>query len=249
MAGVTFETQGAVAVVTLDRAEKMNAISVSMIRAMHARMQEVEARDDIKAVILTGAGKAFCTGKDLEDEADLTDRAALEESVGQLQDITRMIVESGKIYIAAVNGWAVGAGFEIALNCDLSIWAEGARAFMPELKWGLYPSGGSTAAIPRRAGAYATFEMLLLQEKLPARRLQEMGMAWRVVPDDLLMDEAQAVAEQVAGLPAARVADLKRAVNRALYGDLGAVLADETRALVDALMDPETAERMKQFGG
>ena len=151
--------------------------------------------------------------------------------------------------MGAVNGWAVGAGFEIALNCDLAIWAEEARAFMPELKWGLYPSGGSTASIPRRAGAYAAFEMLLLQEKIPARRLQEMGLAWRVVPAELLMREAQAVAGAVAALPAARVAELKRAINRALYGDIRAVLADETRALVDALTDPETAERMKAFRG
>lgn len=248
MGAVSFEKDGHVAVITLDRAEKLNALSAEMVADLHARLAEAEGDADIRAVVLTGTGeKAFSAGKDLEDEPDPDDRAALEASVEVLQDITRQIVKSGKIYLAAVNGWAVGAGFEIALNCDLSIWAEEARAFMPELKWGLYPSGGSTASIPRRVGAFAAFDLMLMQEKLTARRLQEMGLAWRVVPDDLLMKEARAVAAQVVKLPPGRVADLKRAVNRVLYGELEDVLAEETRVLIDVLTDPETAERMKAF--
>lgn len=250
MASVDLAIDGALARVTLNRPEKLNALSGEMIGQLHKVLAEVEAAQAVRAVVITGAGeRAFSVGKDLADDGDLQSREAAEAVVETLQDVTRKIVGSDKLYLAAVNGWAVGAGFEIALNCDLSIWDEEARAFMPELQWRLYPTGGSTASIARRAGAYAAFEMMLLHEKIPAARLQEMGLAWRVVPGAYLAREAEAVAQAVAGLPGRRVADLKAAINRVVYGALDEVLADETRALVDALMDPDTALRMKKFGG
>jgi enoyl-CoA hydratase/carnithine racemase len=249
MASVDVAIDGALARITLNRPEKLNALSGEMIGQLHAALAEIEAAAGVQGVVITGAGpRAFSVGKDLEDDGDRQDRAAAQAVVETLQEVTRRIVTSDKLYLAAVNGWAVGAGFEIALNCDLSIWAEGARAFMPELTWGLYPTGGSTASIARRAGAYAAFELMLLQEKIPARRLQEMGLAWRVVPDEYLLAEAEAVARVVADLPARRVADLKAAINRTIYGAVDEVLADETRALVEALMDPDTARRMKRYG-
>jgi enoyl-CoA hydratase/carnithine racemase len=245
---VAVTTTANVRTIAIDRPARLNALDAATMEALGRALAAANADDGVGAVILTGTGdRAFSAGKDLEDPTDPDDPEASRREVEILQDLTRRIVGSPKIYIAAVNGWAVGGGFELALNCDLSVWAESATAFMPELKWGLYPSGASTMSIARRAGSYAALAMLLLEERIGARRLQELGLAWRVVPDGKALAEAEAVARRILTLPAARVADFKAAVNRSLYGDVEAVLQDETAALLSAMADPETAARVAAF--
>lgn len=245
---VTISSQDGIATITLNRPERLNAFDCATIDALGAALATANADDEVGVVILTGAGdRAFSAGKDLDDNDDLTDRDTAVREVEALQELTRRIVGSPKIYIAAVNGWAVGGGFEISLNCDLSIWAEKATAFMPELKWGLYPSGASTAAIARRAGSYAALEMLLFEQRIGARRLQELGLAWRVVPDGQALAEARSVAAKILTLPKAGVANFKAAVNESLYGNVEDVLQAEIRALLMALADPETPARIAAF--
>ena len=247
---VDISTDDGVATITINRPGKLNALASETVAELANALSAANRDGGVRAVILTGAGsRAFSVGKDLDDDDPMEDERRAEATVNRLQDITRRIVESPKIYIAAVNGWAVGAGFEIALNCDLSVWAKTARAFMPELKWGLYPSGASTVSIARRAGTFAAFELLLLEERMTAERLQALGLAWRVVPDAELLAETGKVAKQIAGLPEKRVSDFKAAANKALYGDLESVIAAENRALLAALRDPETMERISAFAG
>lgn len=234
--------------IAIDRPERLNALDGATIEALRSALIAANGDAAVGAVILTGAGdRAFSAGKDLDDDSDLKDRDAARREVDVLQDLTREIVNSPKVYIAAVRGWAVGGGFELALNCDLSIWGETARAFMPELSWGLYPSGASTAAIARRGGSYTALELVLLGERMPAPRLKELGLAWRVVPDDRVLDEAHDVARQILDLPPARVADFKAAVNGAVYGSVEEVLQTEIRVLLKALADPDTAARIAAF--
>ena len=237
-----------IATVALNRPERLNAFDGATVEALATALAVVNADPSVRVVVLTGAGdRAFSAGKDLDDNADTADADVARREVDALQELTRQIAGSPKIYIAAVNGWAVGGGFELSLNCDLSIWAESAKAFMPELKWGLYPSGASTASIARRAGAYVALEMLLLGERIEARRLLELGLAWRVVPDGLALAEAEDVARRILALPPARVADFKAAVNRTLYGEIEDVLQTEIRSLLAALADPETPGRIAAF--
>ena len=152
-----------------------------------------------------------------------------------------------KVVVGAIHGWAVGGGFEWAIDCDLPIWGHGARAFFPELKWGMFVTGGVTAILPGIVGPARTKKMILLGQRYGAAQLLEMGVAWRVVPDEELFAEAEAVAIRIAALPAPAVADFKRIIDRAPYMDVESAMALETEATVRGIMDPETSARIKEF--
>ena len=122
--------------------------------------------------------------------------------------------------IGAINGWAVGGGFEWAINCDFPIWAESARAFFPELKWGMFVTGGVTSLLPALAGLQNAREMMFLGERYDAKTLLEKGVAWRVVPDADLMTEAQAVAHKLLAQSQRSVRAMKRALNQVALVDL-----------------------------
>ena len=158
------------------------------------------------------------------------------------------MVLGDRIVIGAINGWAVGGGFEWAIGCDLSIWAESARAFFPEVAWGLFVTGGATAILPALIGPAKTKEMMLLGKRYTSAELLELGVAWRVVADVQLMADAQAVAGHIASLPERAVRDVKRVLNKATYADVETAMALETGAAVRGSTDPATAERIAKFG-
>ena len=158
------------------------------------------------------------------------------------------MVLGDRLIIGAINGWAVGGGFEWAIGCDLPIWVESARAFFPEVEWGLFVTGAATAILPALIGPVKTKEMMLLGKRYAAAELLELGIAWRVVPDDQLRREAQEVASHIARLPARAVRDMKRVLNKATYADVETALALETEAAVRGSTDPATAERIARFG-
>ena len=120
---------------------------------------------------------------------------------------------------------------------------------LPEIKWGMFPTGGVTAILPRIVGLAKTRELMLLGETFSAAEAHEMGLAWRVVPDDAVFETAHETAARIAALPQAAVRDLKRVLNRAGSLDVEGALALETEATVRRFLDPETAERVKSFGG
>src|SRR5690606_29033685 len=131
-------------------------------------------------------------GDDLLDHSPFENRDEARALVDALQDVTREIVLGPKLVVGAINGWAVGGGFEWAINCDLPLWAESARGFFPEASFGLFVTGAVTTLLPAIVGLTKAKEMLLLGEKYSAQELHALGIAWRVVPDDKLMEEARA---------------------------------------------------------
>lgn len=151
------------------------------------------------------------------------------------------------IVIGAVNGWAVGGGFEWAVCCDLPIWAETAKGFFPEMRFGAFVTGAVTAILPNLVGLAGAKEMILFGEQYTAWELEELGVAWRVVADAELMSEAQTVAARVAELPKRSVTDLKRVMGKAAFGGIECALEEETEATVRSFLDPETIERMAAF--
>jgi enoyl-CoA hydratase/carnithine racemase len=161
--------------------------------------------------------------------------------------VTREIVFGDKVVIGAIQGWAVGGGFEWALNCDFPIWAESAKGFFPEVGWGLFVTGGVTTILPNIVGLPKAKEMLMFGERYTARDLADLGVAWRVVPDADLMAEAEAVASRLAALPARAVRDMKRTLVRAAHGDIATALDLETEATVRSRMDPDTPGRIAAF--
>ena len=139
------------------------------------------------------------------------------------------------------------SGFEWAIGCDFSIWARGARGFFPEAEWGLFVTGGATAILPAMVGPQKTKEMMLLGQRYSAEELAQMGVAWRVVDDAQLLEEARQVARQLSALPSTAAESFKRVLNTATYADVETAMTLETEAAIRGSSDPETMARIREF--
>ncbi|MEZ5116483.1 MAG: enoyl-CoA hydratase/isomerase family protein [Candidatus Nanopelagicales bacterium] len=241
---VLSERSGAVRTITLNRPERLNAITPQLVDALVAALTEADGDPETRAVVLTGAGRAFCAGDDLKDlDAQVGDEEQVRAYVETIQDVTRALLGSRLVVVAAVRGWAVGGGLEWVLNCDLVVWGDRARGFFPELGLGLFPTGAATLLLPRLVGLPRAARLLLLGERIDAERAERWGLASEVVPEDEVPARAARIAEAVAGLPPGRVADLKHALVRAPYADPAAAMAWETEATVRGFLDPDTPGR------
>jgi len=249
---VLSELAEGVRTITLNRPDSLNAMNRLLIDAVADAFAEANADAATRAVIFTGAGRAFCAGDDLKEHRHPGSEAEARDLVDAIQRVTREIVLGGKVVVGAINGWAVGGGFEWAINCDLPIWAKSARGFFPEVSWGLFVTGGVTTLLPALVGLNRARELLLLGERYEADSLHAMGLAWRVVEDARLMDEARTVAGRIADLPPRAVTDMKEVLLRAAFGSpeaLTRALDLETDATVRGFLDPETTRRIASFGG
>ena len=237
---------GAVRVITLNRPDRMNAITPELLNALNLALIEADRDDAIGAIVLTGAGRAFCAGDDLleQQDMDLEDEDLVAAFCKDLQDVTRNIMFTETPVIAAVHGWAAGGAFSWPMNCDLSIWAEDARGFFPELSYGIFVSGGVTALLPRIAGPARANEMMYLSQKYEARVLHEMGVAWRVVPEGGALDEALSVAAYIADLPATARKAMKQCVGEGMRVEIEAALERESDAVGRTLCDPAWKTRI-----
>ena len=244
---VLTEQRGAVRHIVLNRPEALNAIDDALVPALTEAFRDANADTGTRAIVFRGAGRAFCAGADLKARKIAGSEAAARERAHAIQDVTRAIVFGDVPVVGAIHGWAVGGGFEWALNCDFPIWAESARGFFPEVSWGLFVTGGVSAILPNLIGLQKTKELLMLGERYSAAALHELGIAWRVAADDALLDEAVAVAERLAALPVRAVRDMKRTLNRAAYGDVAEALEREVDAVARSYNDPETFERIAAF--
>jgi enoyl-CoA hydratase/carnithine racemase len=235
--------------VTLNRPERLNAINPELLAALVAALRSANDDRATRAIVLRGAGRAFCAGDDLK-EFDQQRRSPGETRayIEQIQAVTRAIVLGDKMVVGAIHGWAVGGGLEWLINCDLAILAEGTRCFFPEISLGVFVTGGVTTLLPRAVGLQKARELILFGERFDAKAALAMGLAWKVVPEVLLFAEAQSAARRIADLPAAQVRDLKRVINRAAALDVEGAMALETDATVRGFLDPETAARIAKFG-
>ncbi len=233
--------------VVLDRPQALNAMTPQLVAELTAAIRAANADPEVAAIVLRGAGRAFCAGADLFERSMPPSEAAARARAIAIQDATRAIVDGDVPVIGAIHGWAVGGGLEWAINCDFPIWAESARGFFPEVSWGLFVTGGVTAILPRLAGLQKARELLLLGERYTAAQFLELGVAWRVVPDDTLLAEAQALGDRLAALPRRAVRDMKRTLARAAPGDVRAAMDHEVEAVVRSWQDPETWDRIASF--
>ena len=152
-----------------------------------------------------------------------------------------------KIVVGAINGWAVGGGFEWAINCDFPIWAKSAKGFFPEVSLNLFVTGGVTTLLPRMVGLNKAREMLFLGERYDAETLKDLGVAWRVSNDYQLMNDARAVARTLSKLPKLSSQSMKRVLNQASVKTIEEAMDLETQATVEGFMDPETTRLLKEF--
>lgn len=246
-ATVLSECNDGVRTITLNRPDCLNAMNRQLLDDAASAFEDANADDATRAVVFTGAGRGFCAGDDRKVHAHPADDAEAREMVDAIQRVTREIVFGRKPVVGAIHGWAVGGGFEWALNCDFALWGRGARAFFPEMSLNLFPTGAVTALLPAMVGLVKAREMLILGEQYDADALAELGIAWRVVDDDAVAAEATALAAQLAALPPRSVQALKRVLNVCAVQDIERALALETDATVAGFMDPETTRLLKDF--
>ena len=240
-------TGNGVRTISLNRPESLNAMNRMLIDELADVFDQANNDKATRAIVFTGNGRAFCAGDDRHEHVHPENEAAARELVTAIQRVTQAIVFGEKPVVGAINGWAVGGGFEWAINCDFPIWAESAKAFFPEVSLNLFVTGAVTSLLPALVGLNSAREMLLLGERYSAAQLHEMGVAWRVVSDDSLQDEAQTIASRLAELPPLSVRAMKRALNQSAMNDLNQALRAETESTIAGFLDPETTERLKNF--
>ncbi len=239
---------GPVAWIRLNRPERLNAMNRSLVDGLLAAFAQVEADETVRAIILHGEGRAFCSGDDLKDlDSQTASEKDTQDWVEAIQDVTLAIMQSRKIIIAAVHGWCVGGALEWAINCDFRLFSETARWFFPEVTYGLFVTGGVTALLTKHVGPQITKELLILGERHDAKKALEVGIAWKVVADDQLLDAARQLAMKVAEKPAGAVADAKRAINDGFHSSLDDAMAQETAATVRGFLSPQAQARAKEF--
>ena len=237
-----------VRVVTLNRPHRLNAIVPELLEELIAALGAADRDPAVRAIILTGAGRAFCSGDDLKEfAAEAKDTASARAYIERIQDVTRAMVLGDTPVVGAIRGWAVGGGLEWVINCDFVLAAEGTRFFFPEVGWGMFVTGGVTALLPRLVGLQRARELMLLGERFDAAQAHAWGLVWKVVPDDALMQNALALAHRIAALPPGPVRDLRRILAGPGHAGLPAAMAAETDATVRGFLDPETAGRVAAF--
>jgi 2-(1,2-epoxy-1,2-dihydrophenyl)acetyl-CoA isomerase len=218
------------ATITLNRPDKLNAWNLQFGIDLRTAVEELAADRSVRAVLITGAGRAFSSGADLSEPREeggdgLPDLSArLKE---RYHPIITGIREMPKPVIAAVNGPAVGIGCSLALSADLILAAESSYFLLAFVNIGLVPDGGSTAFVPARIGLARATEMILLGERVPSAQALEWGLVNRVVPDDELRGEADALLARMAKGPTRAYANGKALINRRMYADLHGQLEAE----------------------
>jgi enoyl-CoA hydratase len=241
---VQSELHGAVAVLRLNRPEALNALSDELLGALCAAFDDAEHSPGIRCVVLCGAGRAFAAGADL---AGL--RALSAEDVASEARAARWArLRAARLpVIAAVHGWCLGGGCELALTCDIVVAAENARFGLPETGLGLIPGAGGTQRLPRIAGSSLALEMILAGRSLTAREALLAGICSRVVAPEALEREALALAARIAQRPALAVRLAREAVQLAFEAPLEAGLRDERRLFALAFASDDAREGMDAF--
>jgi len=244
---VLSEVHEGVRTISLNRPDRLNAMTLQLNRDVAQAFKDANGDAATNAIIFTGKGRGFCAGDDRQDHVHPRDEAEARDLCNAIQDVTRAIVMGEKPVVGAINGWAVGGGFEWAINCDFPIWAESARGFFPEVSLNFFVTGGVTSLLPAMVGLNKAREMLLLGDKYSAHALADLGVAWRVVPDALLMAEAHAVAARLAALPVQAVRAMKKVLGKTAATDLATALDLETEATIKAFLDPLTTQLVSDF--
>jgi 2-(1,2-epoxy-1,2-dihydrophenyl)acetyl-CoA isomerase len=218
--------------ITLDRPDSLNSWNEQFGRDLLDAVQAASGDSAVRAMMITGAGRAFSSGADLKEQRSGED--GLPDLSLRLKEIYHPIIlgirEMPKPVVAAINGPAVGIGCSLALACDLVLAAESSYFLLAFVNIGLVPDGGSTALLPARAGVARTVEMGMLGERVPAAQALEWGIVNRVLPDEELIPDAELMLTQLAGGPTTSYANFKDLINRLVYPDL----AEQLKAEADA---------------
>jgi len=243
---ILVETGSGYRVITLNRPERLNALTVDMAEALMAALAEAEGDKTCRAVLLTGAGRGFCTGQDLTAIVD-----ASADAISDLLDRYNPLISRLRALrlpvVCAVNGVAAGAGANLALACDIVLAANSASFVQAFARIGLIPDCGGTWFLPRLVGGARARALAMLADPLPAETAAQWGLIWQAVPDDRLMQEAHGLTARLAAGPTAALALVKQALEASAGNDLDGQLDLERDLQAEAAATPDHAEGLRAF--
>ncbi|MGW0948664.1 enoyl-CoA hydratase/isomerase family protein [Streptomyces sp. NPDC002623] len=241
------ELRDRVAVLTLDRPERLNAIGTGTVGRLRAALAEIHDDDRVRALVLTGAGRAFSAGADLGEIESFTRPGQFRDFVGRLTEAFAVLEEFPKPSVAAVHGFAFGGGLELALACDLRVAERGARLGLPEMKLGVLPGAGGTQRLPRLVPPAVAKQMILTGEPVDAARAHAIGLVNELAAPGEALRTAEALAGRLAaGAPLALAAG-KRLVDRGLGMDLEAAVSYERETVSVLFCTEDRVEGLKAF--
>ena len=238
-----------VAEITLNRPAVLNSFTRPMARELQQALRDAGDDPQVRAILITGAGRAFCAGQDLAEAVPSEGPPPpIADIVRETYNPTIQLIRAiEKPVIAAVNGVAAGAGANLAIACDLVIAAESASFIQAFAKIGLVPDTAGTYFLPRLVGMARATALMFLGDRVSATDARDMGMIWRVVPNDLLMDTAREVARELAQQPTRAFGLTKQALNASMHNDLAAQLEVEAELQAQAGATHDFAEGVAAF--
>lgn len=241
------ERRGEIEVWTIDGEARRNAISRAMLRELEDRVSRIPVGPPTRVVILTGAGdKAFCAGADLKERAGMSE-AEVRQFLADLRRTFRAIETSDCVFIAALNGVALGGGTELALACDLRIAAPHAELGLTEVKLGIIPGGGGTQRLARLCGPGTAKDLILTGRRIGAPEAHALGLVQRIAEPGKLLDTCIALAETIAGNAPIAVGAAKHAIDEGVGLPLDEALALEHRAYERTLGTEDRLEGLRAF--
>ncbi|MBV9210130.1 MAG: enoyl-CoA hydratase/isomerase family protein [Acidobacteria bacterium] len=242
--------EAGIVTITLDRPEKLNAFVGHMRRDLAEALEHAATDRTVRVIIITGAGRGFCAGADVGYMNELIERQDLEEFTRLLNTGRRVLTtmrQMQKPIIAAINGAAYGAGFNLALGCDIRLAAESASFSQSFVKVGLHPDWGGTYFLPRVVPTNLACEMFFLGDAINAERALQLGIVNRVIADAELQSETRHLAERLRDAPYKSIAAAKHAVYMSEAATLERMLQYETEAQLQCFQSEDARERVRAF--
>ena len=241
---VLITKEGAIGIVQLNRPKVLNALNFEVMSELVSALEELDREAAVKVIILTGGERAFAAGADL---AEMSQATPVDLVLGRRFELWDRIRKISKPIIAAVSGYCLGGGNELAMNCDLIVASETATFGQPEVNVGIIPGAGGTQRLPRVVGKYKAMEMILTGKSISADEAYRIGLVNHVVPPESLMDEAKKIATDIASKPPISIRSAKEAILKAQDTTLEVGLEFERKAFYMLFATEDGKEGMKAF--
>ena len=243
---IIYKKKDGIAVIRLNRPQVLNAMNKQLWLDLEDALSDALEDMTIKAVIFTGEGRAFSTGADLKDSKGRT-LTAYRDYLVHLQEVSRRIIRFPKPTIAAVNGYALGSGYELSLACDIRIAAESAKFGSPEARVSSSITGGALRLLQDLVGPGKAKELLFTCDTIDGKEAERIGLVNKAVPDDKLMDEALTMAKKITENSAFSISLIKKGLNMAHEVSLEALMDYEVEACLATVSAPERQDKLEEF--
>lgn len=247
MSSILFEIKNAVAYITLNRPDKFNSFNREMALLMQEKLDEASAADEVRAVYITGTGKAFCAGQDISELVGDNKIEIAQILSEHYNPIVKRIRKMEKPVVAAINGVAAGAGANIALCCDVVVATESASFIQAFSKIGLIPDSGGTFTLPRLVGWQKASALMMTGDKASAADAEKMGMIYKVFTNETFEEESKKIAETLSQMPTKGLAYTKHALNQSFFNHWEQQLSFEDHNQQKAARTEDYAEGINAF--